>query len=595
MALYTRDSVERVKEAVDMVELVGGRTDLRRVGQRWTGLCPFHDERTPSFSVNADHKRYHCFGCGVSGDALEFVQETEALDFVGALEALAERYNVQLKREEEDPEAEARRLRKERLHKLVDRTATYYARVLWESPEAGPAREYLRERGLGEEVLREFRIGYSPSAWDRVTSAAQRDGFRPEEVIAAGLAQQSRGRSGVIDRFRARIMFPLADARGRVLGFGARRMAENDNGPKYLNTSENELYQKGKQLFGIDRARSAAAKAGRVVAVEGYTDVLALHQSGVREAVAIMGTAVTPDQLRVLGQTAPKVYFALDADAAGQEAMARAARGAEERGVELRVVPLPTGSDPADLVERAGAEAFVELLEQGAISVPQFEVKRHLAVADLTSPGGRDEALSALVPVIRSVPRNSATWDHLVRYVSDRLAVDPKYLQTLLSAPNAPDVRTRHPDGRKVVATHTSRLPSVEPLASKERSFLAMCLANGESGRRHLDGLNEDHFSSQPLWRVREHLVAHFDDPLADLPDDDAPFASLITQIVFLADEAHIQEASLRATRLLLDLQKTDRLLRRAEQTADYETQRALWPQREGLRREYDQLMGQTE
>jgi DNA primase len=593
MAKYTPDSVDRVKEAVDMVALVSERSDLRRVGQRWVGLCPFHDERTPSFNVNPDHKRYHCFGCGVSGDAIDFVQETESLDFVGALEVLAERFNVELKREAEDPEAEQRRMRKERLLKLVDRAAVYYTRVLWESPEAAPARDYLRERGLGEEILREFRVGYSPSAWDRVVASAQRDGFRPDEIIAAGLGQQSRGRSGVIDRFRGRIMFPLSDHRGKVLGFGARRMREDDKGPKYLNTSENELYQKGKQLFGIHLARPAAGKAGRVVAVEGYTDVIALHQAGVNEAVAIMGTAVTPDQLVGLRQAAPTIYFALDADAAGQEAMARAARAADG-SFELRVVPLPAGTDPADLVERAGAEAFVELLERGAVSVPEFEIKRHLAAADLSTPGGRDEAMSAVVPVIRNVPRNSATWDHLVRYVSDRLAVDPQYLDTLLSAPRAREMQARHPDGGGVVGTHTSRLPSIEALASKERSFLAMCLANGETGRRHLDGLNEDHFSSQPLWRVREHLVAHFQDPLAELPDDPG-LASLISEVVFLADQEFIRESSLRATRLLLDMQKTDRLLRRAEQTADYETQRALWPQREGLRREYEQLMGQTQ
>jgi DNA primase len=593
MPKYTPDSVERVKDAVDMVELVGGRTDLRRVGTRWTGLCPFHDERTPSFSVNAEHKRYHCFGCGVSGDAIDFVQELESLDFVGALEVLAERYNVELKREAEDPEAEQRRLRRERLLKLVDRAAVYYTRVLWESPEAAVARDYLRERGLGEEVLREFRVGFSPTAWDRVVGAAQRDGFAPEEVIAAGLAQRSRGASGVIDRFRGRIMFPLADHRGKVLGFGARRMRDDDNGPKYLNTSENELYQKGKQLFGIHLARPAAGKAGRVVAVEGYTDVLALHQAGVRETVAIMGTAVTPEQLVRLRQAATTIYFALDADAAGQDAMARAARGADGT-FELRVVPLPAGTDPADLVQRAGAEAFSELLATGAVSIPEFEIKRGLAAADLATPGGRDEALSAVVPVIRNVPRNSATWDHLVRYVSDRLSVEPQYLETLLSAPAAPDVRARHPEARAVVGTHTSRLPSIEALASKERSFLAMCVANGETGRRYLDGLNEDHFSSQPLWRVRDHLLAHFDDPLAELPEDPG-LASLISEIVFLADDELIREASLRATRLLLDMQKTDRQLRRAEQTADYETQRALWPEREGLRREYEQLMGQTQ
>jgi DNA primase len=564
------------------------------VGQRWTGLCPFHDERTPSFSVNAEHKRYHCFGCGESGDCIEFVQQTEGLDFVGALEALAERYNVELKREQEDPEAEARRLHFDRLRKLLDRTATYYSRVLWEAPEAEPARDYLRERGLGEEVLREFRVGYSPSAWDRVVSAARRDGYTAEEVIAAGLAQETSGRSGVIDRFRGRIMFPLADARGRVLGFGARRLSDDDRGPKYLNTSETALYQKSRQLFGIDRARGPAGKAGRVVAVEGYTDVLALHQAGVRESVAIMGTALTDEQLRVLSQTAPKIYLALDADAAGQEAMARAAKGAEARGVELRVVGLPAGSDPAELVERAGAEAFFELLD-GAISVPEFEVRRTLGVADLTSPGGRDEALSAVVPVIRSVPRNSATWDHLVRYVSDRLAVEPQYLNTLLSARVPSHTEGLRANSGSVGVPHTSRLPSIEAVAGTERAFLAMCIAQGQSGRRYLDGLQDDHFSSQPLRRVRDHLRARFDDPLGALPDDDPALAGLITEVVFLAEEQPVSESVMRLAWLQLELRRTERRLRIAAQSADYDIQRALWPQREGLKREIDELMGQTQ
>src|SRR5262249_31311088 len=204
MSLYTKDSIDRLKDAVDMVELVGAKTDLRRVGTRFTGLCPFHDERTPSFSVNAEHKLYHCFGCGAAGDSIGFVQETEGLDFKQAIEALAERYNVELKREQEDPAAERRRERRERLLKLVQRATDYYARSLWESGEAKLAREYLSGRGLEEQVLRDFRVGYAPSAWDKVTVAAQRDGFTREEIAAAGLGQRGRGGSGFYDRFRAR-------------------------------------------------------------------------------------------------------------------------------------------------------------------------------------------------------------------------------------------------------------------------------------------------------------------------------------------------------------------------------------------------------
>jgi DNA primase len=593
MALYTQDSIQRVKEAVDMVELVGARTDLRRVGQRFTGLCPFHDERTPSFGVMPEKGLYHCFGCGESGDAIKFVRETESLDFVGALEALAERYNVELQREEEDPEAELRRQRRERLLKLVDRAAAYYSRVLWDSPDAAAAREYLGGRGLGEDVLRDFRIGFSPGGWDRLVQGAQRDGFGAEELIAAGLAQRSRT-GGLIDRFRGRIMFPLVDGRGKTLGFGARKMADEEQGPKYLNTSENELYHKGRQLFGIDQARSPAGKAGRIIAVEGYTDVLALHQAGVRESVAIMGTAVTPEQLVQLGQAAPSIYFALDADSAGQEAMARAARVADDRGLEMRVVALPPGSDPADLVASNGAEAFGDLLE-GAISVPQFEVKRRLAAADLSTPGGRDDALSAVVPVISGLASGSATYDHLVRYVSDRLSVEPQYLMTLLSAPTATQRPSGPADYRKVGVPHTSRLPSIEAVAGTERAFLAMCLAHGQTGRQYLDGLHDDHFSSPPLRRVRDHLLEHFDDPAAALPDDDDALAGLITEVVFLADDQPASESTLRLTWLQLELRRTERKLRHAAETADYDIQRALFPQREGLRREIDELMGQTQ
>src|SRR4051794_10085455 len=196
MALFTRDSIDRLRDAIDMVQLVGKKTDLRKVGSRWTGLCPFHDERTPSFSVNADDKLFYCFGCQAKGDAFGFVEQSEGLDFRESLEFLSDLYGVELVPENDDPQAEQRRKRKQRLLALLDRTASYYAKFLWDSKEAGPARAYLEERGLGEEVLRDFRVGYSPSAGNRLTAGAQRDGFALQELVAAGLAQRGQ------DRFR---------------------------------------------------------------------------------------------------------------------------------------------------------------------------------------------------------------------------------------------------------------------------------------------------------------------------------------------------------------------------------------------------------
>src|SRR5918999_753553 len=442
MALFTKDTIDRVRDAVDMVHLVGQKTDLRRVGTRWSGLCPFHDERTPSFSVNPVEKLYYCFGCGEGGDSFKFVQQTEALDFQEAVELLAERTGVRVEREEDDPRAEQRRRRRERLHSLLDRAARFYATYLRDSAEAAAARDYLASRGLSEEVLAEFRVGYSPSAWDRMLLGARQGGFTEEELIAAGLAQ--RGSSGgLYDRFRGRIMFPLADSRGRVLGFGARQMGEG-RGPKYLNTSENDLYHKGRQLFGIDVARKEAMRSARFVVVEGYTDVLALHQAGIRDAVAIMGTAMTQEQIAELAKVGDSnrrgaVYLALDADRAGRDAMLRAARLAEDRGVDLRVVDMPEGTDPADLVNRDGPETFIERMDRAAPMI-EFQIRRVLADADLDTPAGRERALEEARRLISAVPERTATRDALVREAADRLDVPFDYVLAPAARQPAPVV-----------------------------------------------------------------------------------------------------------------------------------------------------------
>ena len=274
MALYTRQSRDSVRDAVDFVELVGARTELRRAGPaRYEGLCPFHEERTPSFGIDPAQKVYYCFGCQASGDVFTFVQETEGVDFRGALELLSERYGVELQLEQEDPREAQLRQARERLLELLGRTAGYYERYLWESEEAAHARDYLAERGLGEAILREFSVGYSPSAWDRVLVASKPGGFSARELYDAGLAQRSGGTGRIYDRFRSRIMFPLADIRGRVLGFGARALDHDEGGaaqrgeaagrPKYLNTSDNDVYHKGRHLYGAAPGQAGRDEGGR--------------------------------------------------------------------------------------------------------------------------------------------------------------------------------------------------------------------------------------------------------------------------------------------------------------------------------------------
>jgi DNA primase len=584
MGLFTRDSIDRLRDAVDMVDLVGGKTDLRRVGSRWTGLCPFHDERTPSFSVNAEEKLFYCFGCQAKGDAIGFVEQSEGLDFVDAVELLADRYGVQLEREDDDPEADERRRKRARLRSLLERAAQFYSTYLFESSEARRAREYLEGRGLSEPILREFRIGYSPSAWDRMIVGAQSGGFRPQELLDSGLAQRGR-QGGIYDRFRGRIMFPLADRRGQVLGFGARAMRDTQ-GPKYLNSAEIKgLFHKGRQLFGIHLAHAPAAKSGRIVAVEGYTDVLALHQAGIRDSVAIMGTALTDDQMKLLAATAPRVVLALDADRSGQEAMLRVAR----TGAALHVVEMPEGKDPADVIAAEEADSFRERLDR-ALPMMQFQVRRVLADADLETPAGRDVALEKAARLIAEHTREgSAMRDELVREVADRLDV--------------PDhrVRTAFPGSASRVRTH-DRGPAFPAGASAgevafgaEREFLVQCLASGELGRSYLSQPTHAHFSFETTRRARQHLVAHFDDPLADLPEDEQELGELVHSVAYDAGRrAPSQETMLRMSVLQLEERRIQREIRQVKQEGNHQLQSELAAAYQRVRGELDAVMGQT-
>lgn len=589
MALYTKDSRDRVRDAVDFIELVSARTDLRRAGpSRYEGLCPFHEERTPSFGIDPVQKVYHCFGCQASGDVFTFVQETEGVDFKGALELLAERYNVELKREEEDPREAERRRRRDRLLELLGRTTAYYERCLWESQEAAHAREYLQGRGLSQEILREFRVGYAPSAWDRVLLASRRGGFSEKELYDTGLAQRSKQNGRPYDRFRSRIMFPLADTRGRVLGFGARAMRE-DQRPKYLNTSDNDLYHKGLHLYGADLARAHATRAGEVILCEGYTDTIALHQAGMRNAVGLMGTALTAEQVNELARMAQTVLLALDADSAGQEAMLRASSLAAKRKLELRVVSLPAGTDPAELIQRDGAQAMAQAV---AKSVPfvRFRVERVLAAGDDSSPEGRDRTWEQLRPVFATLPPSAMRLE-LTKLVSGRLALPESVTERELArAPSRPP-SGNPPQGNGKGA----RRGAFSRREETERAFLALCMACPDEGAAALAALDlQEHFSSGLLRRAASHL-RHGDlrDPLAIAPgeehgpDDDPELKSLLAELIVEAGGEQARPTMLELQRLQLELARIDRGIAQARGTQGSDVN-ALAEQRKQVKEEFD-------
>ncbi|MDP9376834.1 MAG: DNA primase [Actinomycetota bacterium] len=566
MPRYTDASRERVRDAVDFAELVGARTELKPSGpRRLTGLCPFHDERTPSFGIDPVEKLYHCFGCGVGGDLFGFVMATEGVDFGEALELLADRSGVELERTSEDPGEAARRGRRERLLALLERTAAWYVRMLWESEEAAPARAYLAERGLQEESLRTFGVGYAPSAWDKVLVGSRRAGYSEDELLAAGLCL--RGRSGgAYDRFRRRITFPLADERGRVVGFGARALGA-DQEPKYLNSAEGEIFHKRQQLYGLHLARTSAARAGRVVLCEGYTDVIALHQAGIENAIGVMGTAITEEHARTLSRrVAPTLLFCMDADAAGQAAIAKAAVALQrDRQGELLVVVMPAGADPADVVVKEGPDAIRRLLG-AAVPYASFEVTRALQGADLGSLSGRERALEQASRVIGGLPEGVLRED-LIRLVSDRIAVSPQLVASAAAGASGQTNGAGDARGRgRTTGSSSGALSSggartvLDRREQAERAFLALCVALPEEGERQLAKADADTLFSAPRTRkAAGYLRGRLRSPAGELPRDDEELARLVAELVVRAAEMQASAQDIETEALQLELAHLER------------------------------------
>jgi DNA primase len=575
MPRYADSDKEKVREAVDLIDLVSTRTELRRAGPgRYMGRCPFHEERSPSFSVDTGKGLYHCFGCGVGGDAFRFVMDIEGLDFVGAMESLAQRYGVELTVEDEDPAAAQRRKARERLLELLERATGFYERYLWESAEAAPARAYLLERGLTEETLKTYRVGYAPSVWDKLLMVGRQSGYGNKEMFDAGLAVRAKGEGRIYDRFRRRIMFPLCDPRGRVLGFGARALGA-DQQPKYLNSADGEIFHKGDIVFGAHHARVPAARADEVIAAEGYTDVLALHQAGMTNVVGIMGTALTEKQVGELAKLGRTVLLALDADSAGQEAMLRAAKMAANSKLSLRVVPLPKGLDPADLVAQQGADAARELV--GA-SVPfvRFQVDRELERADLSQAEGKDNAIAALRPVFATLPP-SALREELLARVADQIDLAPSLVSSWLpmageraaggGAPRSGGAMRRSDGGRSDYRRDERPLAiSADPTVRAERALLAYCVGTAEEGRATLARLPDEAFTDELNRQVATYLREHWDEPVQSLPEDaDEQLRRLVIGLAARADDGSLSRAGLQSQLARVELAHINRQISAAK------------------------------
>jgi DNA primase len=517
----SQDPIAEIKARLDVVEVIGRKVTLKKSGQTFKGLCPFHSEKTPSFIVFPDKGNYHCFGCGANGDVFSFVMKTENVDFPEALRQLAAQAGVELKAKASTAEADRRR---DQLIAVLEQATLYFQQALRRS-DGQAARDYLTSRGINAETVDRFRLGWASDSWDGLFKYLSGKGVSPDLIVAAGLAAE-RESGGFYDRFRGRVIFPISSERGEVVGFGGRTLS--DSQPKYLNSPETELFDKGSTLYGIDQAKAAIRTAQRVIIVEGYVDVLIAHQSGIREVVASLGTALTERQVGILKRLTRTVVLALDSDAAGDEAVLRGLEVArhvysdatvavplpqglvrlESRlGADIMIAALPRGRDPDEII-REDVDAWRQIVDH-ARPVVDFYFDVVLGRTDLTSPKGAAAAVHQLLPIIGDV-RDSMQQAVYLRRLSDRVQIAEPLLVSELARM------------RLAAKPRGDRVPSEEPRQPRRRSTLdeyviGLLLLYPAQARPFLDELGETDWELVESQEVYREICRQVED--GRLPD----------------------------------------------------------------------------
>ncbi|MEZ5176648.1 MAG: DNA primase [Acidimicrobiia bacterium] len=570
---YSRDDIDLVRDKTDLVELAAEVTKVKRSGRSTMAVCPFHSEKTPSMSIDGARGLYHCFGCGKSGDVYRWVQETQGVDFTGAVEFLARRAGVTLT---VDPQAARRRSRRERLVEAMTHAVTWYAERLKSASDAGGARSYLRGRGYDAPVVEEFALGYAPDEWSALVEHLRDRGVRDDVMTTAGLATRS-SRGGLIDRFRGRIMFPIHDLRGDPVGFGARIL--DGDGPKYLNSAESPIYHKSRLLYGLHRAKSDIVRRGESVVVEGYTDVIAMHMAGLPIAVATCGTALVEGHLDLLRRFSERVVLAFDADEAGVGAALRGFERSVPGDLDLRVAMLPEGKDPADVV---ASGRIGELDEAITTSTPLllFRIDTELNKHELNEPEARSRAVRAVAAVIALHPDPVARHEYAV-HVSRRTGVDVKFIEQALR-----DVRGSRPGAPQEAPASAASEEHPTATYPTELELLRSLLANDE----RLAGVEvtADLFANRSTvaaYAVVAPLVAELapgqaPDLGSAIGSDESAVGELLRKLAFdetpLADPAELV-AWLTVNRIEGEIAQIEASLQTANEHADEQKSSELW------------------
>ncbi|MEE1753376.1 DNA primase [Streptomyces sp. SP18CS02] len=515
------DDVKAVRDAVPIDAVVSEYLQLRNAGGgNLKGLCPFHDEKSPSFQVSPSKGLFHCFGCQEGGDTIAFVMKIDHLSFSETVERLAAKAGITLRYEEGGYNPGHQRGERIRLVEAHRAAAQFYIDQL-DSAEAEIGRKFLAERGFDQAAAQHFDVGYSPAGWDHLTRFLRGKGFSDKELILSGLSQD--GRRGPIDRFRGRLMWPIRDVGGEVVGFGARKLRDDDNGPKYLNTPETPIYKKSQVLYGIDLAKKDIAKSSRAVVVEGYTDVMACHLAGVTTAIATCGTAFGGDHIKILRRLlmdngSARVIFTFDGDAAGQKAALRAFEDDQKFAAETYIAIAPDGMDPCDL-RLAKGDAAVEELVQPRTPLFEFALRQIVGRYDLETPAGRAAALDEAAPIVARIKNVASQHEVAVQLAGMVGILDTQFVVKRVAqlARWARDRSGRGPaQARPAAANPQAPAPAVQPgpalnLRSPahrtERELLKLALQHPGLVSPAFDAYGADEFTAPPYAAVRQTIA----------------------------------------------------------------------------------------
>lgn len=542
------EKIDEIRGAADIVDVVGDYVHLKRSGSSYKGLCPFHDEKTPSFHVDPDKNVYYCFGCQKGGDIFSFVQEMETLGFLESARFLAERSGIPLPEAETNPQDASET---ESIYHALRFAARYFYHQLTQTERGQPALKYLKDRGFKAKTIKTFGLGYAPDEWDGLLNAAKKKQIDPETLEKAGLVIERKDGSGHYDRYRGRVIFPIFSHVGKVLGFGGRILDTDADQPKYINSPETKVYNKSKVLYGLHQAKSSIRDTGEALLVEGYTDVIALHQAGVTNAVASSGTALTTEQVQMLDRYAKRILLLYDADEAGSRAAVRGMDLVLEEGLGAYAVELPEGSDPDSYVHENGGEAFRTLVERKRKDMPTFKYQRAERNGDLDTPEGQAETMREVVATIAKLP-DTLMQETYLRRASEVLGIPDIRLHEVLEQERGQQQSERArqarreerrqrsrqqasevppaagPDQRPEAPPHTDddALETIEPFAHEEpthaeqagplpeeKVLLRLMLEQGMPMVEFiLSNMALDEFTDGPPRRLVERLIKMYED-----------------------------------------------------------------------------------